>query len=274
MGEPDLLEHNYTIDTPESVSFGYPVADIGSRFIGALIDSTLLILALLALNIALIVGLSALGAREPAADAPVTSEDPGWLVGLAIAVYALFNFAIIFGYYVAFELRWNGQTPGKRLAGTRVVTTDGLPAGFLAVVIRNLVRLIDFMPFAYAVGLVAMFCNRQARRLGDFAGSTLVVKHNAGITLDDLSTRSQPPALAGSAARPAPVSLRQLSPADYQLIVTALARYDQGAASSVLLQRLALAFAAKLGMPAPAGGSDARYFLESVADGYRRSGVG
>lgn len=35
----DFLREEYTIDTPENVTFGYEVLGIGSRFIGVLFDS-------------------------------------------------------------------------------------------------------------------------------------------------------------------------------------------------------------------------------------------
>jgi hypothetical protein len=46
----DQLSEEYTIDTPENVTFGYAVAGIGSRFIGALIDNVLIVLLLLLTN--------------------------------------------------------------------------------------------------------------------------------------------------------------------------------------------------------------------------------
>ena len=95
---------------------------------------------------------------------------------------------------MAFELLWNGQTPGKRLANTQVVRANGAPAEFGEVAIRNVVRIIDFLPFAYAIGFVVMFLNRRSRRLGDFAANTLVIKRQDQVKLSDLISPAPRPA--------------------------------------------------------------------------------
>jgi len=41
---------------------------------------------------------------------------------------------------------------------------------------RNLVRYVDFLPFFYGVGVIAIFVTRQHQRLGDLAAGTLVVR--------------------------------------------------------------------------------------------------
>jgi hypothetical protein len=112
-GANGLLHEEYNIDTPENVTFGYAVAGIGSRFIGALIDTLLILLLLLLVNFLLFAGIAA------ADGLPFGMAD--WAEGVMIALYALLNFGIIWGYYLVFELIWRGQTPGKRGAGTRVI---------------------------------------------------------------------------------------------------------------------------------------------------------
>jgi uncharacterized RDD family membrane protein YckC len=88
-------------------------------------------------------------------------------------------FLLFWGYYLIFEWLWAGRTPGKRLVRIRVVDMNGTPIGFTQSLIRNLIRIVDFLPSAYGVGLVAMFSNARARRLGDFAAGTLVVKERS-----------------------------------------------------------------------------------------------
>jgi uncharacterized RDD family membrane protein YckC len=281
MSRPDLLREEYTIDTPENVTFGYTIAGIGSRFVGALVDTALLVLALLLLN--LVIGLLLAWLAESAPAPALDGEpSPDWVTGLLIALYALVNFGIIWGYYLAFELLWNGQTPGKRLAGTQVVRAGGAPAGFGEIAIRNIVRIIDFLPFAYAIGFVVMFSNRQARRLGDFAANTLVIKRQSRLTLEDLA-----PVTAPAAAVIAPPSLPPSLPADdvpgrypnlaqmtaeeHQLIREVLARSAQGAASYDMLRRLAVAMAARVGAaPPPADLYGCRLFLDGLANEYAR----
>ncbi|MCB0063669.1 MAG: RDD family protein, partial [Caldilineaceae bacterium] len=140
------LQEEYTIDTPENVSFGFDVAGIGSRFIGALVDTVILGLALLLLNAILGFVLELVGAETFVDPFLENEQDPSWVVGLVVALYVLLNFVLLTGYYILFELIWNGQTVGKRVAHIRVVRVNGNPAGFLEIVVRNLIRMVDFLP--------------------------------------------------------------------------------------------------------------------------------
>ena len=107
--------------------------------------------------------------------------------------YMLIAFAVIWGYYIYFEVRWNGQSPGKRRIGIRVLRRDGTPVSATESAVRNLVRVIDFLPFAYGVGVVTMFVHEQACRLGDLAASTLVVHERSEITLESLRQSTSMP---------------------------------------------------------------------------------
>ncbi|HEY6251453.1 MAG TPA: RDD family protein, partial [Candidatus Angelobacter sp.] len=91
------------------------------------------------------------------------------------AVLIFILFCIYWVYYAAFEALWNGQTPGKRWAGIRVIKETGRAINAFEAITRNLVRAIDFIPGIYAVGIVTMLLNSKNRRLGDFAAGTLVV---------------------------------------------------------------------------------------------------
>ena len=55
-------------------------------------------------------------------------------------------FLILWGYFIWFEIAWNGQTPGKRQMGLRVVRDGGYPVTPYAVITRNFLRVIDVMP--------------------------------------------------------------------------------------------------------------------------------
>ena len=84
-------------------------------------------------------------------------------------------FVIFWVYPIAFEALWNGRTPGKRLIGLRVIAGNGAPVGWLAAIARNLLRVVDMLPFGYAIGLLASFADPWGRRLGDMVAGTLVV---------------------------------------------------------------------------------------------------
>jgi hypothetical protein len=68
-----------------------------------------------------------------------------------------------------------GRTPGKRMAGVRLVTREGDIPGAGALILRNLFRLIDSMPFIYVVGLITVVVTEQHVRVGDLAAGTLLV---------------------------------------------------------------------------------------------------
>lgn len=167
----DYLE----IPTPENISFGYPLAGIGSRFIAALIDTTLILL--LQGAVLLFTGLVA----------GLLDDLPADYTGILLAVTGLVSFAFLWGYYIFFEVLWNGQSPGKRVTGLRVIRADGAPVSLAESAVRNLVRFIDFLPLFYGLGVAAMFIDRRSRRLGDMAADTLVVRETGiPVRLEDL----------------------------------------------------------------------------------------
>ncbi len=174
-----LPDEYLRIETPENVAFDYEVAGIGSRFLAAMVDTT----AILVLQLIVYVMILAVGRGLAGNSLDGSSFLDKWLP----AILGLLAFAFLWGYYVFFELLWNGQSLGKRLIGLRVIRTDGTPLTLTESLVRNLVRLVDFLPFLYGAGVITMFANEQARRLGDLAAGTLVVHDRATVTLDSLA---------------------------------------------------------------------------------------
>jgi RDD family len=92
------------------------------------------------------------------------------LTGAEAALYI----ALVLVYYFALEAAI-GQTVGKLLLGLRVVRTDGTRPSLVAVAVRSLVRVVDWLPFLYLVGFIAMLATGKRRqRLGDLAARTSV----------------------------------------------------------------------------------------------------
>ena len=91
-----------------------------------------------------------------------------------VGLYAVALFVVVWFYPVVFEATW-GRTPGKRALGLRVVAANGAPVGWLASFVRNLLRVVDMLPFAYTAGLVTSLADPWSRRLGDMVAGTLVV---------------------------------------------------------------------------------------------------
>lgn len=178
--EEQIIDYHLSIDTPENVIFDYNVSGIGSRFLAALVDTLIIIVLQIVVLLAAILVLN-----------PLINLD-NWAGSMStwfFAILGLISFALLWGYYIFFEVLWNGQSPGKRWVGLRVIRTDGTPITFTESVIRNLVRLVDFLPAYYGVGVVTMFINAQSRRLGDLAAGTLVVYDHPTVTLESLQTK-------------------------------------------------------------------------------------
>ena len=81
--------------------------------------------------------------------------------------------AIYFLYHLVLEVA-TGRTPGKRIAGVRIVSVDGQPPGVGALAIRNVLRILDSL-LLYSVGLISVLVTRQSVRIGDIAAGTLLV---------------------------------------------------------------------------------------------------
>jgi uncharacterized RDD family membrane protein YckC len=170
-----MASADYTVLTPERVSLQYDIAGIGSRGAAVLVDTVLQFVALTVLMLAgvLVVGFAA-GLAGFSSSGPAAGA-------VLIGVYALATLLVTAGYFMLFEILWNGQTPGKRLVGVRVIRENGYPIRPIDAVIRNLVRIVDWLPFTYGVGVLTMLLNQRSRRLGDFASGTLVVREGSRV---------------------------------------------------------------------------------------------
>src|SRR3989442_4197311 len=148
------------VETPDHVVLRYDLAGAGNRGFAAVLD--FLIASLIAFTASMILLL--LGA----------ASSGGLLLfsGLAVIV----TLVLIWGYFILLEWLWNGQTIGKRAYKLRVINEDGSPARFTQVLIRNLLRLVDFLPSFYGLGVLIIIISPKSQRLGDLAAGTYVVR--------------------------------------------------------------------------------------------------
>ena len=168
-----------SFETPEGVAVVVRLADLGSRATALLLD----VLIIVAASVAALSCVLAL--------APVIGG------ALGMAIFSLISMFLRTPYFLFFELRWQGQTPGKRRMGLRVVDRRGGALSVRALVARNLLREVEvFMPLALLatlpgqtggawVSLAALgwlgvltllpLFNRDRLRLGDMVGGTWVV---------------------------------------------------------------------------------------------------
>jgi uncharacterized RDD family membrane protein YckC len=189
--EPD---RDLVVATPERVSFDYQVAGLGTRTIAQVLD------LLIVFGILIAVYFVAIAALVVGSDA-------------ATLIFLIGSFVVIFGYFWVSEALWSGQTVGKKALRLRAVGDRGEPLTFAQAGIRNIVRIVDFLPYGYGVGLIVLFANGKGKRLGDLAAGTIVVKDSDRVYLWQLpGARSAAPAQAVSAASPAELTLRRLDP--------------------------------------------------------------
>ncbi len=169
---PDQLDTHIHIVTPENTAFEYRLAGPFHRLPAYLID--------LCLRVGVVVlGWIGLLTAFGFANMPEVGA------GLGLVLW----FLLAWGYGGLFESLWNGQTPGKRAMGIRVLTVDGQAIGGMQAVVRNVFRVLDGQPavfnlggplqymgpFTYLLGLGAASANRRFQRLGDLVCGTMVV---------------------------------------------------------------------------------------------------
>lgn len=155
----DQLDSHIRVVTPENIAFEYRLASPFERLLAYVIDLIVMIMVVAAVALVAFLVFGAIGAA-----------------GIGLGIGLMIYFAVTWFYGGLFETFMNGQTPGKRSVGIRVVRTDGSPIDAGQAVLRNFLRVVDNWPIGtYLVGLVAASCNRRYQRLGDIACGTMVV---------------------------------------------------------------------------------------------------
>ncbi|MEO9171362.1 MAG: RDD family protein [Candidatus Baltobacteraceae bacterium] len=183
------MERTLDVRTPESVAFSYELAGIGSRFLAVAIDfvAQIGILALVFWGLYLI--------SRGAPPAPHLPAGERFWSNVGVAIVIAIVFFVFFGYFIAFEALWNGQTPGKRAMGLRVVRDGGYPIDFTSSLVRNLVRVGEAALGTYAIAGIVAVLSPENKRIGDIAAGTIVVRDarmsGGRSTLDALSAQPQ-----------------------------------------------------------------------------------
>jgi uncharacterized RDD family membrane protein YckC len=149
--------------TPEHVEIVLEPAGLGIRFLALLADLVLLIAVAVVLAQLSLLFLP---------------------FGVAGVVRGLTLLVLSWGWHVYFEIAHQGQSPGKRLFGLRVVDGRGLPLALEQSFIRNAVRALDALPVGYALGALTCLFDREHRRLGDIVADTLVVREPRHVEAD------------------------------------------------------------------------------------------
>jgi len=201
------LDNDVEVETPERIRFRHTVAGPVRRGLAYLVD----LIVRLALAFLLLVVLGAAGAVHA-----------GGVFAASNGVLLVALFALEWGYYVLFDLVWNGSSPGRKALGVRVVKEGGVRLGAVDSVLRNLLRAADFLPAGYVVGLTVMAGDRCFRRLGDRVAGTMVVLERR-VRVGDAIVLAPPPTAAELDALPAHPAL---APGELEAIELFLRRRD------------------------------------------------
>jgi uncharacterized RDD family membrane protein YckC len=134
-------------------------------------------------------------------------------VQFTLPVALFLSFLVRNAYFIFFELRWGGQTPGKRMLGLRVIDRRGGPLRAGAIVARNLTRQAEFffpvemllanrgwlwspadiLPAAIwiAAMLGIIYGSKDHLRAGDLIGGTIVISVPRRVLVEDLARESR-----------------------------------------------------------------------------------
>ncbi len=153
----------YELTTPEQVTLSYQLAGLVSRAIAGLIDLICMISLMILVGILLLM-------------VAVATSFIGSFTFLFLGVVFIVEFLIFIGYFIFFERFMAGGSPGKRLMGLRVTSASGGRLEMEDIVVRNLLRAVDFLPSFMFLGGTVAFIDPYHRRLGDFAANTIVIR--------------------------------------------------------------------------------------------------
>ncbi|MEM1059608.1 MAG: RDD family protein [Verrucomicrobiota bacterium] len=157
------------LSTPEQVDLRLELGNVGSRGLAVMLDFAIRYGAIVLLYLIM----------ELVTDFDRFSTELGWPERTYALFFIIFFFVNEWFYFTIFEWVWNGQTPGKRVLGLRVIKIDGSPPTWMEVVLRNFLRPIDTSgPFAL-IGIIFIFFHPLRQRPGDIVGQTVVVRERA-----------------------------------------------------------------------------------------------
>ena len=210
------MERSVSVRTPEAIAFYYELAGLGSRFLALLVDMIIQSLVAILLFIAALEG-----AASAATFARSLHIGEKAMASTVFAVGVLLFFVVFYGYFVFFEKLWNGQTPGKRLLGIRVVRDGGYPVELVGSIIRNLVRIVEQILGFYVISVISMLLSSENKRLGDFAAGTIVVR-DRGFEVRDPKAWLRP--VAGEATSADNRLIERLTPDELALVDKYVAR--------------------------------------------------
>src|SRR5947209_11567846 len=241
------------IETPEHLVLELELAGVGSRIAAAACDAVLL-------------GVLYVGLGQALVALATGRETPGPWSTLVAVLALLALFLLFWGYFLLFEALNHGRTPGKQLMGIRVVMDTGHPITFAAAAVRNLIRVVDALPFGM-VGLAFVLFHPQNKRLGDIVAGTVVARDRPeDVQLGGVSADREP------GAEPLETGPPELSDEEFRLLDQYLERLE--GLDGALRRRFTAELAARFAPRVPRRDADPEAFLVRLhtAEFEKRSG--
>lgn len=196
----------YEIRTPENVAFRFERAGLASRAFAWALD------------------LAVMGGAMQLTGLAMTML--GWVLGELATALTLVAFFLIQWWYAAIAEWWfAGRTLGKWVLGIRTIDASGLPLTLLQASVRNLLRILDFLPGLYLVGGLCAVLDPFGRRLGDLAAGTVVVREQRGVFPARAASALQ--SEAGTADAALRDAAARLSPVERDAIVALVVQRDR-----------------------------------------------
>jgi uncharacterized RDD family membrane protein YckC len=98
----------------------------------------------------------------------------------------------VLAYYVGTEATMFA-TPGKLALDLRIASADSSPLSFGRIVLRNVLRIVDGLPFLYLVGIITIAASKRDQRVGDMAAQTIVIRACAETSSDAIGSSPDVP---------------------------------------------------------------------------------
>lgn len=146
-----MIDNTLTYQTPEGTELSIETASVILRGYAWLIDALIRSIILTVASMVLL-----------------------WFFEAGFGLFMLTTFFVVWLYPVVFEVLNNGQTIGKKIMGIYVCMDNGMPVGWQASMIRNLLILADFLPFGFCFGMMSSLFSTSNKRLGDIMAGTVV----------------------------------------------------------------------------------------------------
>ncbi len=254
-----------SLQTPESVELEFRLAGIGNRAYALIIDYLVLGFIIIIFLLFWIIMSFALS------DLLINFIDQEQIQLWITAIMGLILFFIYIGYFIFFEVLWQGQTPGKRFVKIRVIADDAKPVRLQHAALRALLRPVDELFF---LGAFFIFLGKKEKRLGDWLAGTVVIQEGNRDKSNKFLVSKEAKALATELKAIADFS--QILPEDFVVIREYLQRRENmlPEARVGLSRKLADDLKEIIGLEKVPEGITSNIFLEAVYWAYHQQSIG